>query len=166
MFHAHADTKISDDEGAFCLQAGGAVEKMPMIFSTAQGDVTGFTKPFCTFHVDNGFISIGLETFSSDKPNIAATYMKQLTEITEDSPLFKGHSQNPGNNVCLNLGGTTLGSLANGGFTNALGQSDICVFADGSMVSAWSLIYMANHRAGFDAIKNSVHAAPLPINMP
>lgn len=53
-----------------------------------------------------------------------------------------------------------------GGFANRLGQSDICVLGDGSMVSGWSLIYMASHREGYGDIKNKVKANPLNIYTP
>ncbi len=163
-FSATAD--LTGAYASYCTEADGRVEQMPALFSTQAGRVTGTTKPFCTFSVDHGFIAIGLEAFASDVPSIAATYMKTLQEVTEDSPLWKGKYTNPSLNVCLNLGGTTIGFVANGGFTNPLGESDICVFGDGSMVSAWSLIYMANHRDGYDHIKNQVKATPMVISIP
>ena len=165
-FETNADTPLTDEASNYCTQAGGAVEAMPAMFSTASGGVTGLTHHFCTFHIDNGFIVIGLETFSSTSPSIAATYMKMLPEITKASTLLKGKYSNPSFNACLNLGGTTLGFVSGGGFTNALGESDVCVFGDGSMVSAWSLIYMANHRDGYDQIKNQVKADPMAIVIP
>ena len=134
---------------------------MPVEFKTANGPTIGQSKSFCTFSADNGFIVIGLETFASDKPSIAATYIKTLKEIDSTSSLFDGLATNPSYNVCKNLNGTMVGFVVNGSFTNALGASDVCVFGDGSMVSAWSLIYMANHRSGYEAIKQQVKAAPM-----
>ncbi len=155
-----------DDYNIYCSQAGGRVEEMAVTFSTSSGDVTGPSRSFCMFTPDNGLIAIGLESFSSMTPSIAATYMKMLPEIDGDSPLFKGHAQNPSYNVCKNLGGALVGFVVNGGFSDANGSSDICVFGDGSMVSSWSLIYMANHRAGYDEVKNHVNAEPLNIRFP
>ena len=139
---------------------------MPAEISTASGTVKGLSKNFCNFRVNNGFLSIGLETFAADEPSIAATYIKNLGEIADGSSLWKGAYANPSANVCKNIGGSTIGFVANGGFANHMGQTDICVFGDGSMVSAWSLIYMANNRSGYDVIKNKVRAEPLNIYLP
>ena len=105
----------------------------------------------------------GLRRFASEEPSIAATYIKILPEIDSHSTLWKGSLMNPSYNVCKNLGGTAIAFVASGGFANVLGQTDACVFGDGSMVSAWSLIYMANHREGYDLIKEKVRATPLAI---
>ena len=75
--------------------------------------------------------------------------------------MWKGSYANPAWNVCKNLGGAESGFAVPSSYTDDLGQSDICVFGDGSMVSAWSLIYMANHREGYDAVKAEVRAEPL-----
>lgn len=152
-----------DDKRAYCSHAGGIVEEMAVTFSTLSGDVAGPSRSFCIFTPDNGFIVIGLETFASMTPSIAATYIKTLPDISSDSPLFTGEAQNPSYNVCKNLGGTMVGFVVPGGFTDKKGASDICVFGDGSMVSGWSLIYMANHRTGYDQVKNQVNAKPLNI---
>ena len=154
------------DYKVYCREAGGVVEEMPAEISTDNGVIKGQSKMFCNFNIDHGFISIGLETFSSNKPSIAATYIKSMDEIANDSPLWKGTYANPSANVCKNLGGATIGFVAGGGFANQLGQSDICVFGDGSMVSGWSLIYMAAHREGYDDVKNKVKANPLNIHIP
>ncbi|MDP3562151.1 MAG: hypothetical protein Q8R83_08250 [Legionellaceae bacterium] len=150
----------------YCSQSGGTVEKMAVEYNTSSGFVTGNSRQFCLFTADNGLIVIGLESFAANTPSIAATYMKKLPEIADDSGLFKGVYSNPSFNVCKNLGGAMVGFVLGGDFTDSHGQSDICVFGDGSMVSAWSLIYMANHRQGYDEIKNKVKAIPLDINMP
>ncbi|WP_133127928.1 hypothetical protein [Legionella nagasakiensis] len=162
--NAHADALA--DYSDHCANAGGVVEEMVAEFLTPGRWVQGQSKSFCNFYLDNAFVSIGLETFSSDKPSIAATYSKRLREVGADSSLWKGESANPSHNVCKNLGGATIGFVTDGGFANHLGQSDICVFGDGSMVSGWSLIYMANHREGYDEIKNQVKAEPLNIRIP
>ena len=92
--------------------------------------------------------------------------MKTMNEIDQASLLWKGKYTNPSHNVCKNIGGTTIGFVTSGGFSNHLGQTDICIFGDGSMVSAWSLIYMANHREGYDEIRKMVKATPLDIDIP
>jgi hypothetical protein len=157
---AYADG-LNDELSAYCIQSGGKVEPMQAEFSTPHGMVHGLTKQFCEFSVDHGILSIGLETFSSMQSNIAATYAKKLAPLDENSPLWAGNAGNPSFNVCKNLGGASIGSFSSGGFANALGQSDICVFGDASMISAWSLIYMANHRNGYDHIKELIRSVPL-----
>ena len=157
---AYADA-LDDELSAYCIQSGGQVEAMQAEFSTPHGMMYGLTKQFCEFHVDHGTLSIGLETFASIQPNIAATYAKTLGPLDKNSPLWKGDAGNPSFNVCKNLGGASIGSFSSGGFANASGQSDICVFGDASMISAWTLIYMANHRSGYDEIKNLIRSTPL-----
>lgn len=147
----------------YCSNSGGMVEEMTVYFSTSLGRISGPSRLFCIFTPDHGTIAIGLETFSSNIPSIAATYIKTLPEITSNSLLFNGTYSNPSHNVCKNLGGSMVGFLMSGGFTDTKGESDICVFGDGSMVSAWSLIYMANHRNGYDQVKEQVRAEPLNI---
>lgn len=157
--------KFADYEN-YCQSVGGIVEEMQIEIGTHSGLVKGQSKLFCNFRLTDAFVAIGLETFASNEPSIAATYMKKLDKIDYNSPLVKGKFSNPSNNVCQNLGGSTLGFMANGGFANELGQTDICVFGDGSMVSGWSLIYMTMHRDGYDVIKNHVRAVPLNIRIP
>lgn len=158
----------SEDLSAYCKEKGGSVQDMTALYQTSSGSVSGWTDTFCTFERDNGYIVIGLKTFASPKSNIAATYMKNLGDIAEGSPLMKGPTgANPSYNVCKNLGGTAIGFAVSGHFKpNEGGESDICVFGDGSMVSGWSLIYMANHRTGYDIIKAQVNSKPLNITMP
>lgn len=155
-----------DDYARYCRESGGVVEEMPAEILAGSTWITGQSKMFCNFNLENAFVSIGLETFSADEPSIAATFMKTLGEINSSSPLWKGKYSNPATNVCKNLGGAAIGFVAAGGFANHLGQSDMCVFGDASMVSCWSLIYMANHRDGYDEIKGKVKAEPLNIQIP
>ncbi|WP_419419690.1 hypothetical protein ACNVED_14490 [Legionella sp. D16C41] len=151
----------------YCYQAGGQVEQMPAQFSTKTGLTEGFKKDFCTFKIDGGFIAVGLETFASPELNIAATLIKKLPPIPSNSPLFKGNYDNPSLNFCKNIGGASIVFLVpNGGFSNALGQTDICVFGDGSMISSWSLIYIANGRTGYSLVKDKTKAEPLAIKIP
>lgn len=145
----------------YCTQYGGFVEDLSVQFNTRKGEITGVTRKFCLFYVDQGILTIGLETFAASTPSIAANYIKTLPEIGDESPLLKGPYSNPSHNVCKNLGGAMVGFVLPGDFTHSQGQSDICVFGDSSMVSSWSLIYMANHREGYDEIKNQVKAEPL-----
>lgn len=159
----------------YCVAKGGTVTPMTVWFDTQRGQVEGFTNLFCMFERDHGQIAIGLTAFASEHPNIAATYMKSLPEIkmgSDDMP-NKGKSSgdtsglrlaNPSYAVCKNLGGTAINYKFHGNFRpKEGGDSDICVFGDGSMVSTWSLIYMTNHRNGYDEVKGYVKSEPLPL---
>lgn len=145
----------------YCLNAGGNVHEMSVIYSTNSGKVKGLSQQFCNFHKNGGTLDIGLETFADPRPSIAATLIKTLPEVKSDSSLYNGPYSNPSHNVCKNLGGTMVGFVVYGSYTSSQGESDICVFGDGSMVSGWTLIYMANHRSGYDEIKNLVKSPPL-----
>ncbi len=151
----------------YCLESGGQVEEMPAQFDGPTGQINGSSKHFCTFKIDNGFIAVGLESFASVKPNIAATLIRKLPPISFDSPLFKGKYNNPSLNFCKNIGGSSMPfTVISGGFANELGQSDICVFGDASMVSAWSLIYIANGRTGYELVREKIKAEPLHFKLP
>ena len=159
----------------YCVAKGGKVTPMTAWFDTSTGPREGFTDQFCTFERDHGHIAIGLAAFASEHASIAATYMKSLPEIkmgSEDqqdknqtSNLAKGLGlANPSYAVCKNLGGAVINYKFHGNFRpKEGGDSDICVFGDGSMVSTWSLIYMANHRDGYDEVKGYVKSEPLPM---
>lgn len=172
--YASEDTAVMEE---YCVSKSGTVTPMTAWFDTQNGKVEGMTEKFCTFERDNGHIVIGLSAFASEHANIAATYMKSLNEIKMGSDLMQNKDKsatkeksmglglaNPSYEVCKNLGGTAINYKFHGNFSpKEGGDSDICVFGDGSMVSAWSLIYMANHRSGYDEIKNNVKSEPLPL---
>ena len=162
---SYAINTPSDEQ--YCINKDGTVDTMTAQFSTQSGFTPGFDAKFCLFEKDNGYIAIGLQTFSSIKSNLAATFMKKLPQLENTSPLWKGEYANPSLNVCKNIGGSSISfHVISGGFTNRYGQNDICVFGDGSMVSAWSLIYMAGNRPGYDEVKNNARSLPLDIKMP
>ena len=162
---SHAINLPSDEQ--YCINKGGWVDTMTAQFSTQTGFVSGFSEKFCLFEKDNGYIAVGLKTYSAVEPNLATTFMKRLPQLDDASPLWKGEYANPSLNVCKNIGGSSISfHVMSGGFTNEKGQNDICVFGDGSMVSAWSLIYMAANRTGYDEVKNNAHSMPLDIDMP
>ena len=125
---AHADN--------VCQQIGGTVEVMQINYRTAQGVIPGLSKKFCSFSIDNGYAVLGLQSMNSQKGNIAASYVLTLAPIQEDSPLWEGSDNNPSHNVCKNLGGSYAQMTVNGSFSSPLGENDICVFGDGSMISA------------------------------
>lgn len=149
-----------------CTEIGGKVTPMDMIYQTGQGRVAGFKQKFCIFQIDNGSAAIGLKSMNSKRANIAASYALILEELDNSSPLWQGPATNPSHNVCHNLGGTTAQEVATGSFTSDSGENDICVFGDGSMISGWTLIYIANHRDGFNLIKEHIPSKALPLFHP
>lgn len=162
-----ANNTINQIHQEYCEQSGGQVEKMVVSYNTHSGHVYGAQKSFCTFYIDKGFVAVGLTSFASSTPNIAATLMKTMPEIDFESALFKGPYQNPSLNVCKNIGGSSVSFFVNGGgFANKVGQNDICVFGDGSMISAWSLIYIANGREGYSLVRDKVRSEPIQLSLP
>jgi len=153
---SHAKTHL-------CHQLGGEVKTLQANFATNQGQINGFKKQFCVLHIDNGILSIGLKTLESKKPNLAASLVKTLAPLDENSTLLNGPYSNPSHNACKNLGGSFIGMLTFGSFSDEMGDSDICVFGDGSMISAWSLIYIANGRQGYDIVKKNIPSPTLPL---
>lgn len=168
MTMAAVAKSASDDFAAYCTTNGGVAKSMTVEYQDMGGaHVEGFSKEFCNFEIDNGLIAIGLETFSSKEPNIAASLVKLLEPLEENSPLWEGSYTNPSLNVCKNLGGSEVVYIvSSGGFADEKGESDVCVFGDGSMISAWSLIYIANGRTGYDKVKKAVNSKPININIP
>lgn len=148
-----------------CHQLGGEIKILEARFATHQGIMVGFKRHFCELRIDNGILNIGLTTLESKKPNLAASLVKTLQTIDDNSPLFAGPYSNPSHNVCKNLGGSFIQMLAYGSFSDNSGDYDICVFGDGSMISSWSLIYIANNRQGYDIVKNSIPSATLPLSL-
>ncbi|MDQ5884603.1 MAG: hypothetical protein QG556_943 [Pseudomonadota bacterium] len=149
-----------------CTDIGGKVTPMNIIYQTGQGKVTGFKQKFCSFAIDNGLAIIGLKSMNSKLANIAASYILTLESLDNSSPLWEGQAQNPSHNVCHNLGGTNAQAVAPGSFTSEQGENDICVFGDGSMISGWTLIYIANQREGFNLIKDNIPSKALPLFHP
>jgi len=156
VFHALASFSKN-----ICQDIGGQVQQMEMIYQTPQGLIKGFSRPFCTFILNHGFAVIGLESMNSKKANIAASLVLTLPELDEQSKLWEGSDTNPSHNVCRNLGGTYAQLITNGSFQSQEGANDICVFGDGSMISGWTLIYIANQREDYDVIKNNIPSQAL-----
>lgn len=156
-----------DPNETYCVASGGTVVSMTAEFDTYDGQVNGITKKFCQKISGNpewkNVAYVGLETLST-QPTIAATYIKKLV-LTESSIIPTSPYANPSLNVCEALHGSEIGfSVLGGGFTDNLGQSDICIFGDGSSISAWTLIY-----AGYDVrndVESMIRSIPLNIDIP
>lgn len=157
-------TLASQEDTDYCVAKNGTVETMTPTYQTSRGLKYGFPMEFCTFHLDGGFAVVGLKTFSSTSPNIAASFIKTLAKVEHDSPLWKGKYATPAINVCKNLGGADIHfNNLNGGYESSLGQVNVCVFGDGSAVSPWSLIYIANGRNQYNLIKEAIRSEPLHV---
>jgi hypothetical protein len=143
-----------------CKEIGGETISLKTKYS---GDIPGFSHLVCQLHIDHGIAQIGLKTLQSKRGNIAATLVQTLKPLDEKSTLFKGPYNNPSMNVCKNLGGSMTPFIAHGNTTGELGETDICMFGDGSFISTWTLIYIANGREGYHVIKDRIQSEPVPL---
>jgi hypothetical protein len=115
----------------------------------------GDPEPFCEFthgvgSDDDSGIQIDLTSFASTAPRLATVaYLAQIP-LPDDLP---NDGRNPATFYCSYLGGTQLwggaDSAAGGGWVTMDTLTpyrimDACVFADGSMISAWGLTYHAD----------------------
>ena len=152
----------------YCQTKNGEVQNLQAQFL---GSPSGLSKKYCKFTSDSGrAMIIGLETFSSEKSNIAASFVGILARSVDfTSPLLDGFSWNPASNFCRNLGGSGIGTYSPGGFTDEFGgQMDVCTFADGSSIGKYALLYTSLTDAGDleDKIIENVNSTPLNISVP
>lgn len=145
-----------------CQQAGGQIIKSDTEMSTRVGFIKGLAHDLCFIEKDNRSMMIGLKTLGSTRPSIAATYLLKGIEMDK---LPKGTLPNPATDVCRNLGGASIGFYTSGGMTNKYGQSGMCVFGDGSMVSPWSIIYISMDD-GYMDLRKHIASQVLPLNLP
>ena len=143
-----------------CQQLNG---QLVNVTASYHGQPIGFRKVICQLKINNDIAQIGINSIESKKPNIAATLAKTLKPIDSQSSLLKGNYSNPSHNLCRNLGGSFIGFSADGVFTNLQGESDMCVFGDGSMISGWTLIHIANERPGYEVLKNTIPSQDVPL---
>lgn len=149
----------------YCTSTGGTVIDMIAKFETKSGKVDGFSKQFCQYDLNGHLNTIGLDTLASSQPSLAATYTQKVM-IDASKPLPMRPYGNPGLNVCHNLNGVSIAfSAVDGGsfLDSDGGEADICVFADGSMISGWSLIYMADDPSQKALIKSAAMNIDIPI---
>lgn len=156
------------DEESYCISKGGKVVEMKPRIQTRRGFMYGKSINYCHFNVptkDGGsrLAILGLDTFGSDKPNLAATFAKKIN-IDIKKPIIGPYKLNS-YNICSTLGGGNIGYLYNGGmFDETKGESEMCFFGDGSSISGWTLIYIG---AGtFDEIKSNIRSEYLDVSIP
>ncbi len=143
----------------YCVEKGGEVLALPAGFFTYGGLVDGITRQFCEIPDEGNLALVGLETFASDKPSLAATYVKTLK--IDNPHLIKGPYAHPGVNICYALGGSFI---LDGGFHNELGFSSVCFFGDGSNIDGWTLLYacMGSREDIRTNLKGKVLHIPIP----
>jgi putative hemolysin len=100
----------------------------------------GLVRTVCQVAVNGTLVQFGVEAADPSIPTIAATMIKTAPAIDAS----KVHtSANPAMVYCAAYGGAEAGFVALGlSFAEKAGQTDMCVFGDGSMASAWSLAYI------------------------
>ena len=170
LAYAHESHPAKSEEASYCIKHGGTVTTMHVEY----GSIVGISHKFCNFIINktaigSNEVSVGLKAYASKKPSIAASMIKTLPAVGSHLKLIDGTTPNAALNLCKNLGGSEISysTRFGGGFVDKQGNmSDMCVFGDGSMVSAWSLIYMSNNYTGFDKIKKSVRSKPLALDIP
>jgi hypothetical protein len=119
----------------------------------------GLVRTVCQVNVNGTLVAFGVEAADPSVPTIAATMMKTAPAIDSAKVNTTG---NPAMVYCAAYGGAEAGFVALGlSFEQKLGQTDMCVFGDGSMASAWSLAYLGwategDENDGFQAIRNKV----------
>jgi len=154
--------QANPDYNAYCIASGGTIITNVMMFSTRSGYVEGFVSDFCEIEQSLNLGMIGLETLASDKPSLAATYIK-LLQIDTSKPI-RGPFYQAATNLCFALGGSTVGFYLDGGFFDERGYSNVCYFGDGSHIATWTLYYIGIGKR--TDVKAAVKAEPLNINIP
>ncbi len=125
-----------------CEDIGAKSVTKQIVINSAQGLVqVGEPAKFCLLSEDNRTSLISEKSLLSTTSNFAATaYRKGPT------PILDTLGERCDKKYCRMLGGAyQLGNVVNGGWVdvdnNQSGQSTMCVFADGSMISTWTLFY-------------------------
>lgn len=108
---------------------------------------------------------VDLQVLRSTAPSIAATYLLRGINASEiPTDIAKG---NPAIQICTALGGTEYLPGVSSGWVTRLGgdQNDLCVFADGSAASAWTILYVSSSPT-FLGIRKNIRSKPVLTNLP
>ncbi len=164
----YADNDVSSNPKT-CEQAGGKVIELRPLYEAHTGIVYGAPKEFCQFNnLRKGGLNeiMGLDAFEATTPNFAETFVKKL-KILPLQKLPTKPFNDPALNVCLELGGSEVEfTIPEGAFVNNMNaQMDMCVFGDGSSISAWSLAYAARFPL-LSKLRNNHNSEPLDISIP
>lgn len=132
-------------------------------FDTASGSIKGLSNDFCVFTNNSAIAMIDLQTLESKQPSIAATYLlKGLNVAALPKP---GPGDNPGTVYCKALEATSITRYTSGGFISPGGEDEVCVFADGSMISIWALVYVSSD-PNYLSMRASIQSQPLNLPLP
>ena len=128
----------------------GKVVHIQMVSNAGQPNAQyGLVHDFCKIDVNGTQVVLGLENVNPKVPTIAATMLKTARAV--DPAKVQTHG-NPATVICSGYGGADAAFVAFSlFFTDAVGASDMCVFGDGSMVSAWSLAYVGSSQEDTDS---------------
>jgi hypothetical protein len=151
-------SQISSQLARYCeSNFKGEVVQIQMVSNARLPDAQyGVVHDFCKIDVNGTQVVIGLENVDPKVPTIAATMLKTARAV--DPAKVRTHG-NPATAICQGYGGADAAFVAFSlFFTDAGGAADMCVFGDGSKISAWSLAYAgtAQEDAGFQAIRDAV----------
>jgi putative hemolysin len=138
---------------------GGELVQLRMVDNQGTAaEQVGLVRTVCQVNVNDTLVAFGVEAADPNLPTIAATMMKTAPPINTKKVNTTG---NPAMAYCAGYGGAEAGFVAVSlSFTQKLGQTDMCVFGDGSMASAWSLAYLGwGESDGFQAIRDQVSDA-------
>jgi len=140
---ASKDTVFAGSKGAYCESTGGVAAKMHA-WSGTNNDASlwvqyGGNELACTYTAeDTSQLTIFESTLESRKPTMAA--LAYYAKVASN-----GGPGNPSLSYCNQLGGAwQVGNgFDGGGWAAARGERvyGMCVFADGSAIDAWGLLY-------------------------
>jgi hypothetical protein len=141
----------------------GEVRRLQVANRAVTPPQRGLAADFCRVMVGQTIALIGLESVDPRVPTIAATWLKTAKPINTTRFPFDGVG-NPAFKFCTGFGGVQAGVVGRLSFADADGESDMCVFGDGSRASAWTIAYTGWAFAkgadkSFQRIRNAVSAA-------
>jgi hypothetical protein len=149
--------KSADD---LCKSANGTVIDSTTIFDSNHGYLEGLVSQFCFIENDQGNSGmVDLQTLTSERPSFAATYLLKGIDLDNLPSPFTIQE------ICQQMRGTSISYYTNGGYTNKYGVDEVCVYADGSKVSTWVLLYISEDPQ-YLKIRSNIQSQPLPLNLP
>ncbi len=153
-------TPSNRNPGQECIQSNGTVISSVTIFDTSMGYVEGLESEFCFVENEEGnSCMIDLQTLTSEKPSLAATYFLKGVDLENLPSPFSIQA------VCQLMKGTSIGYYTNGGYLNKYGVDEVCVFADSSKVSTWALLYVSED-PNYMNLRSRIKSQPIPLNLP
>lgn len=149
-----------------CEDIGAATVKQQIVVHTSYGTMNiGEPQEFCVLRIESRQSSILASSLLSKNSNMAAT-----AYLTGPKPVFENLGERADRAYCRQLGATyRLGHIGSGGWVNVDnpdGQMGMCVFADGSMISTWTLFYKRNDPTGAGRPNFEPHFQNTPIPYP